>query len=345
MRFEPWRSWRQHPLALRVGVVMAAWLVLVSALHYRLNGERGDRRIIRMGYMPVVTNLSAPILDFVSREGSGVRFKAVKFAAFAEMAEALRNDRIQAAFMIAPLAVVLHQQGEAVRIVYIGNRHESTLVVRRAAGIRDLPDLSGRTIAVPMRFSGHCLSLLQLMDTLDLDRQVNIVEMNPPDMAAAMAVGSLDGYYVGEPFAALSVKNGDAEVLRYVEDLWRGFICNLLLVKQSTIDADPEEVRLLVQGAARAGLWAREHPREAARIASLYWNQPRELVEYALTTPADRIVYDRFIPKAPEIQQIADLMQRYGMISNGDISGLVDNRFASSCKLNDLDGLDRILPQ
>lgn len=328
---------------LRVSLAMVAWLVLISSLHYRLNLERSDRQMVRMGYMPVVTNLSAPILDFASREDSGIRFKALKFAAFAEMAEALRNDRIQAAFMIAPLAVVLHQQGEDVRIVYIGNRHESTLVVRKGLAIKEMGDLSGRTIAVPMRFSGHCLSLLQVMESADMEPPVNIVEMNPPDMAAAMAVGSLDGYYVGEPFAALSVKNGDAVVLRYVEDLWNGFICNLLLVRQSFIDKDPEAVGQLVQGAARAGIWARENPLEAARIAALYWNQPRNLVEYALTTPANRIVYDRFVPETAEIQQIADLMQRFGMTSTPDINGLVESRFARRCNLAGLEGIDRIL--
>lgn len=343
MRFEFQRIRRHFSIWLQIGLAMAVWLVLISALHYRLNGERSDRRIVTMGYMPVITNLSAPILDFASREGNGIRFKALKFAAFAEMAEALRNDRIQAAFMIAPLSVVLHQQGEAVRIVYVGNRHESTLVVRKDLGIETLEDLSGRTIAVPMRFSGHCLSLLQVMDTVHMDRPVNIVEMNPPDMAAAMAVGSLDGYYVGEPFASLSVKNGDAEVLHYVEDLWEGFICNLLLVKQSTIDTDAAAVRQLVQGAARAGIWARENPREAANIAALYWNQPSALVEYALTTPADRIVYDRYVPEIGEIQQIADLMQRYGLITAGDISGLVENRFARRCSLDGLAGVDTIL--
>ena len=60
-----------------------------------------------MGYMPVITNLASPLLDYATRDGDGVRFRALKFASFAEMAEALRNNQIQAAFMIAPLSIVL----------------------------------------------------------------------------------------------------------------------------------------------------------------------------------------------------------------------------------------------
>ncbi len=116
-------------------------------------------------------------------------FTVMKFNSFAEMAEALRNDEIQAAFMIAPLAIVLNQQGEDVRVVYIGNRHESSLVTKKELNITTFADLRGKTVAVPMRYSGHNLSLLKLMSENGLSEDINIVEMNPPDMASAMISG------------------------------------------------------------------------------------------------------------------------------------------------------------
>ncbi len=296
-----------------------------------------------MGYMPVVTNLAAPLLDYVSRHGAGVHFEAVKFSSFAEMAEALRNDSIQAAFIIAPLAVVLHQQGVDVKVVLIGNRHESTLVARKTLNAKRLEDLSGRTIAVPMRYSGHNLCLKKMMEEKGLGGKIRVVEMNPPDMAAALASGALDAYFVGEPFAAQTVFSGDADVVDYVETLWPGFICNLVLVKSSWIDANPSVVRKLVETAARSGLWAGHHPDEAARIASGYWNQSADFVRRALTTPDGRVVYDRFVPKTAEIQTIADLMVRYDLARQSDITGLVDDRFALAASIDGIDGLDSIL--
>jgi NitT/TauT family transport system substrate-binding protein len=170
--------------------------------------HREDREVVRMGYMPVVTNLAAPLLDFVSRDKGPYRFQAIKFASFAEMAESLRNGHIDAAFMIAPLAIVLRQQNENVRIVYIGNRHESTLVARKDLAIRDhrRPGRQnpGRSHALfrtsPGDFArngspGHVGA-------------INIVEMNPPDMASALSSGALDAYFVGEPFAAQTILSG-----------------------------------------------------------------------------------------------------------------------------------------
>ena len=202
------RLWSK--LTVRLAVIAIFWFVLISTAHYELNMEKQDRKQITMGYMPVVTNLASPILDYVSRGGDGLRFKALKFSSFAEMAESLRNGQIDAAFIIAPLAIELRQQGEDVKVVYIGNRHESTLVGRKDLNINSLEDLVGKTVAVPMRYSGHNLSILQLIEENGLQGRINVVEMNPPDMAAALSTGSLDAYYVGEPFAASTLISGEA---------------------------------------------------------------------------------------------------------------------------------------
>ncbi len=226
-------------MAWRIGFTAIAWLIVISILHYWLNIESAHMKLVKMGYMPVITNLAAPILDKATREDERVRFDAIKFSSFADMGEALRNGQIQAAFIIAPLAIVLRQQGEDVKIVYIGNRNDSTMVYREDLHVEKLKDLTGKTIAVPMRYSGHNISILREIEKQGLKGQISVVEMNPPDMAAALAAGSLDAYYVGEPFAAQTVKNNDAQILWYVEDVWKNFICNLVLVKRSFIESDP----------------------------------------------------------------------------------------------------------
>jgi NitT/TauT family transport system substrate-binding protein len=331
------------PVSWRIAGTAAGWFVLISVLHYMLNVESGGSRIIRMGYMPVITNLAAPILDRVTRGSPNLRFEALKFSSFAEMAEALRNDYIQAAFIIAPLAIVLRHQEEDVKIVYIGNRHESTLVARKSLNAKNIACLAGKTIAVPMRYSGHNLSLLQVLEKYSLSGQVRVVEINPPDMAAALASGALDAYYVGEPFAAQTLMSGDASLVNYVEELWPDFICNLMVVKQHFIETEPDVVRYLVEGAARSGFWAKNNTRSAAALASEYWNQPIELVEYALTHPPNRIRYDQFIPQYHEIQKMADLMLHFGLTQTSDITGLIDDRFARQADVTGVSGIESIL--
>lgn len=337
------KNYKQIPASWRIIIASLAWLVFISAAHYWFSREKGTRKIIRMGHMPVISNLAAPLLDYASRDNKEIYFQASKFSSFAELGEALRNNQVQAAFMIAPLSIVLRQQGADVKLVCIGNRHESTLVVRKDLHIRNFSDLSGKTLAVPMRFSGHHLSVRRLMEEKGMEGQINIVEMNPPDMAAGMAAGALDAYYVGEPFAAKTVMSGHSEVLYYSEDVWKYFICNLMVVRNDFIKNDPEAVRLLVEGAARSGFWAQKNLKEAAKIAAQHWNQPPELVEFAMNTPINRVVYDHFTPRNDEMQYMADLMVRYGLIKSNDVSGLVEDRFAKEADLKGITDLKSIL--
>lgn len=331
-------------LSWKIFISSFLWIIFISFAHYQLNIDHSSKKTIYMGYMPVITNLAAPLLDQASKNNEEIYFKALKFASFAEMAESLRNKKIDAAFIIAPLSIVLRQQQEDIKIVYIGNRHESTLVTRKELNIRSLSDLSGTQIAVPMRYSGHNITLRTLLKKQGLESQINIVEMNPPDMASALSAGALDAYFVGEPFAAQTLKSGEAETLFYAEKITPYFICNLVIVRNDFIKNDPEAVKMLVNGAARSGIWAQNNLEQTIKIASSYWNQPPELVRYALTQPKryavteskNRTLYTHYLPIQAEIQSMADHMVSLGLLENNDITGLVEDRFAKNVSLEHL---------
>jgi NitT/TauT family transport system substrate-binding protein len=217
------------------------------------------------------------------------------------------------------------------------------MVVRKDLAVSSVTDLAGHTVAVPMRYSGHNLAMLEMAANAGIGDQIKIVEMNPPDMASALAAGSLDAYFVGEPFAAQTLKYGASKLFFYVEKIWPDFICNLLLVKQSYIDAYPERVQLLVEGAARSGIWALSHIPQAVQIASKYWGQPADVVEYALTTPKNRIVFNRFLPSEEELNKMAKMMVTFGLTEKDDVKGLVADRFAKRVDLTNIDDAGSVL--
>lgn len=318
------------PAGIKVLVLAFLWLVVISMLHWKMNYDHGTQRVIRMGYMPVISNLACPLLAEATKDREDFRLEAVKFASFADMGEALRSGKIQVAFMIAPLAIVLRQQGEDLRVVYIGNRHESTLVVDTQSGIRTFSDLADKTVAVPMRYSGHYLAMRALARKFGLEKRIHIVEMNPPDMPSAMGADALDAYFVGEPFAARAVMSGDARVLFPVRKIWPGFICNLMLMPGSFIEKDKEIAEKIVHWAVRSNVWASQNPEEAAAVAARYWNQPEELVLHALTDPESQVEYGLYEPQEQEMELMAEQMKEFGLVKDTAIDGLVDARFARS---------------
>ena len=58
------------------------------------------------------------------------------FQGFPEIKEALISNRMQAGFMVAPMAIALRAQGVPIKIVYLGHRYGSAVVVRKDGPIR-----------------------------------------------------------------------------------------------------------------------------------------------------------------------------------------------------------------
>jgi NitT/TauT family transport system substrate-binding protein len=67
------------------------------------------------------------------------------FQGFPEIKEALISNTMQAGFIVAPLAIALKAQGVPIRIVYLGHRYGSAVVVHQDGPIRTVADLRGKS--------------------------------------------------------------------------------------------------------------------------------------------------------------------------------------------------------
>ncbi len=136
------------------------------------------------------------------------------FQGFPEIKEALISNKIQAAFMVAPMAIALRAQGVPVRIVYLGHRYGSAFVVRKDGPVKTFPDLRGRTIAIPSRFSDERLIVFRVLKHFNMKPgEVKMVEMAPPDVAGALAANAIDAFSMGEPFPSQAEMGGFGKVL------------------------------------------------------------------------------------------------------------------------------------
>jgi NitT/TauT family transport system substrate-binding protein len=92
------------------------------------------------------------VTDYISAYSkSGHLFIPRMFQGFPEIKEALISNQMQAAFMVAPMAIALRAQGVPVKIVYLGHRYGSAVVVRKNGPVHSFADLKGKTVAIPSR--------------------------------------------------------------------------------------------------------------------------------------------------------------------------------------------------
>ena len=320
-----------------VGSVLC--VVALGVLRYKpwqssANRSASDarREQLTVGYLPVTCHLTCPVTDFATKTSASTRFNSQRFQDFPTVVESMKAGRLSASFMIAPLAMKLREQGLPVKILYLGHRDGSTVMVRKDLPARNLRDLRGRTFAIPSKYSNQNLVIRKLM----MDQGVNpddirMVEMAPPDMPGALAAKAIDAYFVGEPQAARAELDGSGRVLYMAKDIWPHFISCVLVAREDLIQARPAVVKDLVRGIAQSGEWAETHRIEAAKVVSPYFRQDEKLVRFVLTRPPDRVSYRMLTPTDGDMQQIEDMAIQAGILQKRiDMRDLVDRSFIPS---------------
>ena len=231
--------------------------------------------------------------------------------------------------MVVPLAMKMREQGVPIKIVYLGHRDGSTVIVRKEDPARDLRDLRGKIFAIPSRYSNQNLVIRKLMDDQGIKpEEINFVEMAPPDMPVALAAKAIDAYFVGEPHSARAEVDGTGRVLYHAKDIWPHFISCCLVVTEKLIRERPDTVRDLVRGIAESGEWAETHREQAAKVASPYFRQDEKLLRYVLTQPPDRVSYRMLTPLDEDLQQIHDMALKLGLLAKPvKMSDLIDRQF------------------
>lgn len=334
-----WRSW-----SLRIGIGVLAWMTLVTwlRLHYTFRPKdhteetfhqaptKDARQSLTVAFLPVTCHLTCPVTDFASKTSTtGTRFDAMRFFEFPSIVDALKSKKLLAGFITVPLAMKMREQGAPIKICCLGHRDGSQLVIRKDLPAKSMRDLRGRTIAIPSPFSNENFFMVRLMQEQGVKPdEVNFVVMPPPDMVAALANKSIDGFIVAEPFCGKTELDGTGRILYYAKDIWPNYISCCLVVHEDLIRDKPEVVRDLVRGIVESGEWTDEHRLEAAKLVAPYFRQDEKLLRYVLTQPPDRVTYRNLDPNDAEMQKIEDMGIKLGFLKKRTpMSELMDRDF------------------
>jgi NitT/TauT family transport system substrate-binding protein len=299
-----------------------------------------EKRKFTVAYISVTCHLACPVTDYISKfSESGEIFLPKMFQGFPEIKEALISNRVQAAFIVAPLAIALKSQGVPIKVVYLGHRYGSAVVVHKDGPIKTVADLRGKVIAIPSRFSDERLIIFRAIKAFGIKpNEIKMVEMAPPDVAGALAAKAIDAFSMGEPFPSQAEMAGFGRVLFQARDYWPDYMSCVLVVRQDMIDQRPEAVQTLVDGIARSGLWLEKGKpyRENAAdfVGRFYYNQNPALLRWALTKPLDRVMYSPLAPRKKDFDMVRDLMIETGVLNKRiDFDEYVDIRFADHASI------------
>lgn len=161
------------------------------------------------------------------------------------------------------------------------------LAVKRDAGISQVRDLVGKTVGVPFGSTTH-YSLLQALKAEGVDpREVDIVDLQPPDLLAAWERGDIDAGYVWHPTLAKLLEEGGAVLVTSADLAKRGIVtADVAVVAKAFAEKYPESVVEYLRLQDRAIQQIRSDPQGSAQViapefqieADVALQQVRELI-------------------------------------------------------------------
>jgi len=274
-------------------------------------------RIAFLGLTDAAVLVAAREKGFAQNEG--IALDLLRDTSWATLRDRLVYGQVQAAHMLAPLAVAvtlgLSQQPCALAAPYKLNVNGNLLVMAPAFAAALEPDSAVRladplatahdfaaaiglhhrkpVIGVVHRFSSHALVLRYFLASagIDPDRDVVLRVLPPSLMVEAMRAGEIDGFTAGEPWGSAAIDAGLAEAVAVGERLWQRGVEKVLTFRADWMEANAETVEALLRAMAAAALWC-DDPANRDELAALlareaYVDQPAALIARAL---AGRIV-------------------------------------------------------
>ena len=306
-----------------------------------------DANSLVIGGLPVTCNLTLPVAcvakDLSNKSLAGgvprFQFQYSKFNGWPEIKESLMAGRIQAGYMLAPLVMDLADRGIPMKIVSLGHRSGAVIMVRTDSPYQHFRQLSGKRVAVPSRFAVDFLFLRRMLAQEHMTiGDVQIVEMAPPDMPAALYANAVDAYCTGEPFGAAAQSAGYARALRMTRDEWPRYICCVLTVRGELIQSNPAMVQDLVNQVLGAGQWLDQGPQNREKAVQIaagpdYFNQDPKMIRFVMQNPPDRVTYGDLRIIRSEFEELMELSLAAGTISHRiPYETYVDERFARQAR-------------
>lgn len=242
----------------------------LSALTLATSAFAADKPL-RIGYVFAMANAPALIADkegFYKQEGLDVDLKALGDGPVIQ--QALAGGELDVAYVGTPPVYQWYSRGLKSTILAKVNYGQAAVLVGEKSPIASLQDLAGKKLAGVKKGSGMDLLLrgyvLKDKAGLDPDHDLNIIDMPPGNMNAALERGIVDAAFAWEPFVSQAELRGTARVLFDVNQALPQYPWYVVIALPKTLQERPDDVVKLLRAHRKAVAFLNDHPAEANRI-------------------------------------------------------------------------------
>ena len=217
---------------------------------------------VNIGYQLVYGPWKAN-MEQLQKEGLGGKsIEFFKFTSGTEVINAMASGSIDISLNGSSPTAAGYSRGVDLQVIYIyDNINDAEALVVNDKIIAP-QDMKGKTIAVPFGSTTH-FHMMFALEQLGLDaKQVNVIDMSPPDMVAAWERGDIAGGFVWDP--ALGKMKDKGHVLLSSGDLsnWGKATFDAMVARKGFTDENPEFTCQWVKMVAAADADYRANPND-----------------------------------------------------------------------------------
>ncbi|MBD2844272.1 ABC transporter substrate-binding protein [Paenibacillus sp. IB182496] len=313
---------------LQYAVHAALWLLVIGAVAGCAGAGIGSddsgeaKRTIKLGYLPITHAAPLYIEEEMSKEGfDSFDLELVKFGSWPDLMDALNTGNIDGASVLIELAMRAKEQGIDLKAVALGHKDGNVVVVDPS--VNSPSDLKGKPFAIPHKYSTHNILLYQMLKEAGMAYEdVQVIELPPPEMPAALAERRIAGYVVAEPFGAKAVAIGKGKVLLQSHELWPDSVDCALVLRGELIDGEREIAQELVDQYLAAGARAEHKSEESKSILKNYMDVDDEVLDLSLQW----IKYDELKLEREAYDMLREYLIEMGLSPNPpSFEAFVDN--------------------
>jgi taurine transport system substrate-binding protein len=227
----------------RLFVTVAAAAVLIGS---NLGLANAADVTVNIGYQPIVEPSRVPQADGTYEKVTGAKVNWQKFDGGADVIAAIASGSLDIGYVGSSPLAAAESRGLGIETIFVvGLISEAEALAVK--GISKPEELAGKKIATPFVSTAH-YSLLTALKHWNVDpKSVEILNLRPPEIAAAWSRGDIDGAYVWDPVLAELKKSGT--VLATSADVaeWGGPTFDAWVVSKTFAEAHPDVVTAFVK--------------------------------------------------------------------------------------------------
>ncbi len=260
---------------------------------------------------------------------------------------ALERKEVDAAFIMAPIAMDLYASGCGIRLTLFAHKNGSICVknVKTPDDCAFQQFFTNKIFYIPHVLSVH--HMLSYVFFNEMGLKAGLMNENGADMTFEVIPPvrmpelmdqsqEVSGFMVAQPIGAKTIHNGDAELLFLSGQLWEGHPCCVVTIQDELIQQHEDAVYEFIDLLVQAGQYIENNPAEAARIAVQFLDPEKELqlspedLEEVLKEPSG-VKFNDLFPVIKDLNIIQHYMKEQMNIGNiVDLDEFVDLRFAKA---------------